>query len=58
MDFKSIKPVVKQALMADGLTSTEAEVIRSAVLSDANKERANLLVELLGLGPASPMAEG
>ncbi|MGK7907914.1 MAG: hypothetical protein AB4040_11925 [Synechococcus sp.] len=53
MDFQLIKPLVQHALSADDLTSTDQEVVLTAVLSDKNKDRASFLVELLGLSANS-----
>ena len=53
MDFQLIKPLVQHALSVDVLTSTEQEVVLSAVMADKNKDRASFLVELLGLSSNS-----
>lgn len=57
MDFQKIKPLVQRALSAGFVTFSEREAVRTAVLSDSNKERASLLMEALGLQPASPSQE-
>ena len=57
MDFQSIKSVVKYAIAGNGISASEAEAVRNTVMLDSNKERANLLVELLGLDSESSLAE-
>ena len=49
MDFQRIKDVVQDALSRERLSPDEQSAVRTVVLSDSNKQRANLLMEVLNL---------
>ncbi|WP_017328193.1 hypothetical protein [Synechococcus sp. PCC 7336] len=49
MDFDLIKAVVQYALGSESLAPSEAAAVRAAIQSDSNKQRADLLVEMLNL---------
>ena len=49
MEFSQIKNVVRYALGSKNLGPTEQEAIVAAIQSDANKQRAEFLVEMLNL---------
>ncbi|MGK7906272.1 MAG: hypothetical protein AB4040_03470 [Synechococcus sp.] len=49
MEFDQIKAVVQYALVSEDLAPAEQAAVRAAIQSDANKERADFLVEMLSL---------
>ena len=51
MEFDQIKAVVQYALVSEDLAPAEQAAVRAAIQSDANKERADFLVEMLNVLP-------
>ncbi|MEM6448590.1 MAG: hypothetical protein AAFY57_13305 [Cyanobacteria bacterium J06642_2] len=58
MDFQQIKTVVQEALNSGCLSADEQSAVRTVVLSDSNKQRASLLMEILNLDPTSAPQQG
>jgi hypothetical protein len=57
MDFSRIKAIAQYALSAEMLSQDELEVVKTAVLSDSNQQRADLLMEVLSLNTVRPTAQ-
>ena len=49
MEFTQIKAVVQYALGSESLAPSELAAVKAAIQSDTNKQRADLLVEMLNL---------
>ena len=49
MEFAQIKALVRYALGSKQLAPSERAAVKAAIQSDANKERAEFLVEMLNL---------